>query len=243
MTDNGYGEAIINPGKQASVRVAGKEYLRLGIKTHVITEADRLEEVCLHYARPLLRPGDILFITEKAAACTQGRAYPLGEIQARPLARLLCRFVTKTPHGIGLGIPETMEMALRECGTARILLAACISALGKLLGRKGWFYLAAGPGARAIDGPCDCTLPPYNRCVVLGPDKPDALASAVARAVGALVAITDINDLGGEILGLSPASFGAPAASLDRALLREILADNPLGQSREQTPLGIIRPC
>ena len=54
------------------------------------------------------------------------------DIHPRRLAVLLSRFVTKTPHGIGLGIPETMEMALRGCGTLRILFAAFIGAIGKL---------------------------------------------------------------------------------------------------------------
>jgi hypothetical protein len=37
-------------------------------------------------------------------------------------------------------MPETMEMALRECGRLRILFAAFISAVGKLFGVRGWFY-------------------------------------------------------------------------------------------------------
>ena len=31
------------------------------------------------------------------------------DIKPRPLAKFLCKFVLKTPYGIGLGIPETME--------------------------------------------------------------------------------------------------------------------------------------
>ena len=56
-------------------------------------------------------------------ACTQSRAIPMEDIKPRKLAVTLSRYVTKTP-GIGLGIPETMEMALQECGTLRILFAA-----------------------------------------------------------------------------------------------------------------------
>ncbi|MFR3992055.1 MAG: hypothetical protein ACLTY5_05725 [Angelakisella sp.] len=66
------------------------------------------------------------------------------EIKPRPLAKFLCKFVLKTPYGIGLGIPETMEMAIRECGTFRILVAAAVSAVGKLFGIRGWFYKVAG---------------------------------------------------------------------------------------------------
>ena len=156
------------------------------------------------------------------------------DIKPRRLAVILSHFVTKTPHGIGLGIPETMEMALRECGTPRILFAAFIGAIGKLLGKHGWFYIIAGPKASSIDGPCHNTIPPYNECVVLGPLNPDETAADIAAHIGHPVLIVDINDLGGNILGSSE-----PA--LDRTLYARILKDNPLGQSHESTPMGIIR--
>ena len=43
-----------------------------------------------------------------------------------------------------------------------------------------------------------------------------------------------INDLGGVIMGAYP-------ADTDRDLMARVLKDNPLGQSHEQTPMGIIR--
>ena len=225
-----------NPGRQLPIEVDGRRYCRLPLKTHLITNRDDITRVARTYAQPHLKEGDILFLSEKAVACTQGRAVPLEQIKPRRLAVFLSGFVTKTPHGIGLGMPETMEMALRECGTARILLAAAVGALGKLLGRRGWFYVAAGPKAASIDGPTPNTIPPYNRCVVLGPEEPDRVAREVSLAVGVPVLIVDINDLGGVILGSSH-------RELDRKRLARILGDNPLGQCREQTPMGIIRPC
>ena len=160
---------VVNPGKNEIIEVEGKRYRRLCIKTHVITDADNITDVVMRYAAPEMQEGDTLFITEKAVACTQKRAIPMKEIKPRPLAKFLCKFVLKTPYGIGLGIPETMEMAIRECGTFRILVAAAVSAVGKLFGIRGWFYKVAGEKARSIDGPCDCTLPPYNEYVVLVP--------------------------------------------------------------------------
>lgn len=225
---------VINPEKQELIEADGRYYRRMAIRTHVFTRDDNLIDAVRRYAEKLLLPGDILFLSEKAVACTQHRAIPLTDIHPRPLARFLCRFVHKTPCGIGLGIPETMEMALRECGTPRILAAAVVSAFGKLIGRHGWFYRIAGPRAASIDGPCPCTIPPYNHCVVLGPENPDETAQTLAEALGCPVAIVDINDLGAAILGASE-------ASLDRGLLCRILRDNPLGQGRQSTPLGIIR--
>lgn len=226
--------ATVNEGKNLIINVDGADYARIPIKTHVITDKDKLADVFAKYVKPVAEPEDIAFISEKAVACTQKRAIPMKDINPRPLAKFLCKFVYKTPYGIGLGIPETMEMALRECGTIRILFAAFVSAIGKLFRQRGWFYMLAGDKARAIDGPCDYTLPPYNEYVVLGPRDPDNSAREAAQACGCKVCVVDINDLGGNILGVSD-------ESMDKPKLVKILADNPLGQSSQQTPIGIIR--
>lgn len=241
MTDNeiktlhpSQADYVINPEKSELITVDDQRYHRLCIKTHVITDKDNLADVVEKYAVPLLQQGDILFITEKAVACVQHRAFPLEDIHPTPLALLLSKFVIKTPHGIGLGMPETMEMALQECGTIRILAAAAVSVVGKAVHRHGLFYKVAGYQASSIDGPCHFTLPPYNHYVVLGPNEPDKVAAEISSQIGKRVIITDINDLGGNILGVSD-------QHMDRSLLCRILKDNPLGQSSEQTPLGIIR--
>ena len=223
-----------NPGKQLVRTVDGTDYLRIPIKTHLITKEHRIADVAAQYASPLLQEGDILFISEKAVACTQDRAYPMEDIKPRKLAITLSKYVTKTPHGIGLGIPETMEMALRECGTLRILFAAACSVAGKLLGRKGWFYIVAGEKARGIDGPTHGTIPPYDHYVVLAPDNPRKVARELDKALGCPVAIVDINDLGANILG-----FSRKEPSL--RFLEQVLGDNPLGQGGESTPMGLIR--
>lgn len=225
---------LVNKGKEEIIEADGVRYSRFCIRTHIITDKDDIVDVAVRYAKPHLEKDDLLFITEKIVGCTQGRAIPLTEIRPRRLAVILSRFVLRTPYGIGLAMPETMEMALRECGTARILLASAISAIGKLFGKRGWFYKIAGENARAIDGPCECTIPPYNEYVSLAPLDPDSVAKKVSKAVGTEVIITDINDLGGNILGTS-------SDSIDKVLCVKILKDNPLGQSREQTPMGIIR--
>lgn len=227
-------ELIVNEEKNGIINVDGTDYTRYAIKTHVITDKDNICDVAVKYAKPHVQEGDIFFISEKAVACTQRRAIPMDEIHPRPLAKFLCKFVLKTPYGIGLGIPETMEMALQECGTVKILFAAAISAVGKLFRKRGWFYKIAGPKARAIDGPCEFTLPPYNHYVVLSPADPDKVAKEISEAIGCAATVVDINDLEGQILGTS-------SPDMDRELLVKMLKDNPLGQCSEQTPMGIIR--
>ena len=225
-----------NDGKVLSVTTDAGTFKRIPIRTRVVMPGDDLDAFVTEYAGEVVEPGDTLFVTEKIVAITQGRSYTLDEIEPRPLARLLSKYVVKTSYGIGLGMPETMEMALRECGTPRILFAAAVSAVTKLFGRRGDFYRIAGDKARAIDGPTDGTIPPYDRAVVLGPTEPDAVAERLKALLGTpgAVAVVDINDIGGNILG----------STLDRAgeaQLVRILSDNPLGQGRQSTPMGIIR--
>ena len=228
-------EYKVNEGKRPIIEVNGGRYVRLPIKTHLITDKDDIVETAKKYGGPVLsEKDDILFISEKCVACTQGRAIPIEDIHPRKLAVFLSHFVTKTPAGIGLGMPETMEYALRECGTPRILLAAAVSAVGKVLKRKGWFYDVAGYKARSIDGPTANTIPPYNKCVVLGPLEPDKVAKEIADALGYRTIIVDINDLDGQILGASD-------SGIDRELYARVLKDNPLGQDCESTPMGVIR--
>lgn len=224
-----------NEGKKGTIIVDGSEYLRLPISTHLITKDDNILDVAEKYGKPMLQPGDILFISEKIVACTQDRAIPLKDIKPRKLAYTLSKYVVKTPHGIGLGMPETMEYALKECGTLRILFAAFCSVVGKkIFHKKGWFYAVAGYKARSIDGPCHNTIPPYNQYVVLGPLKPDRVARQIKERIGFDTCIVDINDLEGQVLGVSD-------KSLSKALYARILKDNPLGQDDQQTPMGIIR--
>jgi F420-0:gamma-glutamyl ligase-like protein len=225
-----------NAGKALTVSIEGSSYARIPIRTRVVMPGDDLDEFVREYAEAVVRHGDLLFVTEKIVAITQGRSYLVEDIKPRRLALFLSKYVTRTPYGIGLGMPETMEMALRECGTLRILFASAVAAVTKAFGRKGDFYRIAGDKARAIDGPTSGTIPPYNKAVVLGPERPGEVAEHLKALLGGVpdVAVVDINDLGGNILG----------STLDKAgekRLVAILKDNPLGQGHQSTPLGVVR--
>lgn len=223
-----------NKGKRVEINTSYGCFARYPISTPVIRQGDDIAEVLRESLNGRMEKGDICFISEKSVACAQGRAILMEDIHPGALATVLSRFVHKSSHGIGLSMPETMEVALRECGVARILLASAVSAVGKLFGRKGWFYLVAGEKAAAIDGPCPNTIPPYNRCVVPAPLHPDRECRRLSLALGCSVAIVDVNDLGGRVLGVS-------SEKLDRRLIVQALRDNPLGQGDEHTPAGILR--
>jgi hypothetical protein len=225
----------VNEGKAPVVTADGERFGCFAIKTKVVTEKDSFSGIIEEYAAPNIEHGDVLFISEKMLACTQNRAIPTASIRAGFLARFLSGRVTKSAAGIGLSMPETMQCAIKECGVLRILLAAVIGALGKIFRRKGWFYKAAGYKAACIDGPCDYTIPPDNRCVVLAPKDAARAASEASKILGGIpVLIVDVNDLGGRIL--------AASHPVNRRRVLELLRQNPLGQSSESTPMGILRP-
>ncbi|MCL2166574.1 MAG: coenzyme F420-0:L-glutamate ligase [Clostridiales bacterium] len=229
------GEGLrINKGKKRLVQWGDECYLCFVIKSKVVSQHDRLADIIKTYAEPVVEEGDILFVSEKMVACAQGRAIPLSAIEPCFFARFLSRFVTKSSAGIGLSMPETMQCAIDECGVIRIVAAAAVGMAGKLLGKKGWFYRIAGYRAACIDGPCNYTIPPYNQYVVLAPLNPDKTAATMSRQLGGMtVLIIDANDIGVEILGSSH--------NIDTDKARGLLKQNPLGQSCESTPMGILR--
>ena len=222
-----------NEDRELHATIGGVVYARHPVRTHLVTAADDAADVVRRYAGALGDDVRLVAVSERMVAITQGRSYPIKDIRPGRLARLLERFVTRPGYGIGLGSAETMELAIREVGAPRILLAAAASAVTKPFGVHGVFYRIAGPQAKAIDGPTSYTIPPYNHAATLGPSDPDGAARTLATAVGAPLAIIDANDAGCAVLGASP--------GVDRRFVERLFADNPLGQAREQTPICVVR--
>jgi asparagine synthase (glutamine-hydrolysing) len=229
----------------ATSHADGRAYARVPVRTRLFVAGDSLEAgVRDGLIEALgtgggLQDGDVVAVSEKAVAICQGRSFPVEDIRVRPLARMLSRFVGKTASGIGLGIPATMELALREVGAGRILVASAAAAVTKPFGVKGVFYRVAGPAVRAIDGPTHGTIPPYDGHAKMGPADPEGVARDLAAALSAEgarvgVAVIDANDIGVNVLGTSPAVAPEVVASL--------LRDNPLGQGTQQTPVALLRP-
>ncbi|HET7397678.1 MAG TPA: asparagine synthase (glutamine-hydrolyzing), partial [Intrasporangium sp.] len=123
------------------------------------------------------------FISEKIVAITQGRSYFLWDIKVGRPARILSRYVTRTPAGIGLGSPFTMQLAIEEAGLGRVLYASAGGAIGKLIGRRGLFYDLVGGDIRAIDGPTEYSVYPANVSAKLAPKDPDAVAARLSAAI------------------------------------------------------------
>jgi len=220
--------------KKPIIVVDGAEYLRILCKTKVFEKGDDPGKIAKEVINDKIQDGDILVISSKVVAVSQGRAIPEREIKVGLMARVMWRFVQKVPYGIGLRSPATFQSAINECGHLKILLAAIAGVIGKFLGRRGDFYRVAGMQAATIDAAHTCPIKPYDECVILGPKEPEKVSEDIKNKTGFETAVMDINDIGGSwVLGCTN--------GIDKGLLQNIMRDNPMGQKTEQTPICIVR--
>ena len=223
-----------NEDKRLTIEVDGATYAHYPLQTKLVSAGDDIVSIVKGVVEPHLEPGDLVVVSEKIVAISQGRAFRVEEVRPSFWARLLSRFVSKPSWGIGLGSPETMELALQEAGLPRILIAAALSFPPRLVGIRGLFYIIADKNIAAIDGPTPYTIPPYNRYAKLPPKDPGRVAKEISSTLGgALVAIIDANDFGQRVLGAS--------AGVHKRTVEKLFADNPLGQEAQQTPVALVR--
>lgn len=195
---------IINKDKETIVRYKNESYCCYAIRTHVVSAKDKLADIFEKYVSPTVIKDDIVFVSEKMVACTQGRAVALKDISAGRLATFLSGYVRPTSAGIGLGTPKIMQCAIDEAGKLRILTAAAAGFVGRLFRQKGWFHVVAGRRVSSIDGPSEWTLPPYNEYVILAPTNGEETAKEISTLLGGnTVLIVDVNDIGASVLASS----------------------------------------
>ena len=244
-----------NGEKKADIKsdVDGKTYTRYPLRTELVSKETDLDKFVNRYVSAFAKTMNKeitgkkwqLFISEKIIATMQGRSYFIWDVNPRWSARTLSRFVKRTPAGIGLGNPATMELAIQEAGAPKIWLATIAGAAGKVVGKKGLFYITAGSDVRAIDGPTPYSAYPANVSAKLPPKDPDTVAKHISGLIRKNekipkamrenfngVVVIDSNDIGRNILGKDCAD--------DDALLASKFADNPLGQARQLTPMAIV---
>jgi hypothetical protein len=160
----------------------------------------------------------------------KGRAYLPEQIKPALLAKILCKF---TDRKGSLTSPYGMQCAINEVGWFRILVAAIIGGIGKLLGRKGWFFIIAGRQVALIDDFAG-TMPPYHRHVVLGPKDPDKVCDMIKEKTGVDAVIIDANDL-------HKADCVGASKGVDKKYVEKLFLDNPSGNSEQQTPIVVIK--
>lgn len=244
-----------NEGKEISISVGHDTWLRYPVKTELFAKGDdfagkiakdvaqfRTTLATDHKHMHLSEAKWLVIVSEKVVAISQGRSYFIWDIKPGWPAKTLSHFVTKTPYGIGLGSPWTMQLAIQEVGLLKIAFAAVASIITKPFGIKGVFYRIAGRTVASIDGPTEYSLYPSNVSAKLGPKEPKQAAEEISSAVRDVlppesldlfegVVIIDANDLGRDILG-NDSRYSDSAVA-------EIMRDNPMGQGSEQTPIVI----
>ncbi len=228
-----------NKGKNLEIGVRGVMYLRLPIKTPLITEKDDIVNLITEYVAPHLMPGDLIFISEKIVALTQGRIVNFNNIRPSKLARLLARNIhngygTKNFRGFGHGTPMAMQLLIEEIGILRVIFAAAISAFTRPLGIKGLFYIICGKRAKSIDCPMSFIIQPYTHYAKLPPVNPVGVARKIQTKFGNEVVIVDANYLG-------VFSLGKSSSAVQEKFIQDVFCDNPAGQSDELTPFFIVR--
>ena len=218
-----------------TVVVEGKVFERVPIRTPVLMPGDDIPTIIRTHAGAQLRAGDTVVLSESAVAIMQGRARDWRTIHPGRLAQFLSARVTKTTWGTGLASPYAMQYAIELTGAWRMILAAVAQVFGRLLRRKGWFYLVAGLNARMMDAEHTMGIADFYECCIPAPNDPPGTARKLKAATGHDIAICDINDI-------NPAWCVATTLSKERKrLLERSFDDNPLGQTNEQTPIGIWR--
>lgn len=206
-------------------------YEIIPIKTKILTHHDDIVNAIVEYGGTQIGPNDVVCVAESVVAITQGTALRCDQIRPGFWAFLLSRLF---PSKGSISSPYSMQMLINYSGTLRVLWAVLLGSLAKCVGVAGVFYRTAGYQARLIDDVTG-TMPPFDKHIVPGPEKPVEVSEKIKAATGAFGAcIADVNDLKrSHILGTS--------AGVDAALVAQILIDNPFGNDSQKTPICIIK--
>lgn len=228
-----------NGNRTLDIETSRGKWLRLPIKTPVITEKDDLMKVLEMYVRPHIQSGDILYVSEKIVALTQGRIIPYRNVKVTPLARLFARKVNNKLHtkefkGFGHGTAMGMQLLIEEAGYLRALFAAGVAALTLPLGIHGAFYYLVGKQAKSVDCPMSFSIHPYLHYAKLAPIKPWKVAQEIKERFGNDTVIIDANYRGSFTLAIA-------GKGVTEKFSQELFRDNPSGQSEEMTPFILAR--
>jgi len=207
-----------------------RRIVAIPVRTPLLRSGDDLPTLMRQCLTGMLKPDDVICVSETAVAIVQGRSIPAETIRPSRLARVLAR---RAGSYASVNQPESMQLVLENAGTLKVLAAAAAGAAGRIIGRRGDFYRILGAAVAEIDGYTG-TMPPYERHIVLGPRDPHIVAQTIAQVCGAHACVVDANDLGkAEVLGSS--------ASVRADVVRLCLLHNPAGNSDQQTPVVLLK--
>jgi hypothetical protein len=224
----------IQPGRK--IVVDGITYERFPIRVPRLIEfGEGLEPVLKEFVAPHFQKGDWVAISEKIVSISQNLVRHISTVKVSPLARFITLGVKKHKNMTAWSRPEKMQVAIEIVGAPRILLAAGVGVVGKLVGKRGWFWIVAGHRVSEIDGFIPEDMYPYTEWGVLPPPDPQSDMERVERETGMPAVTADANFIDVQVLGVSK------GVGLDKKTVRRVLLDNPLGQGNKMTPFVIVR--
>jgi len=86
--------------KKEIVLIEGKNYLRIPVKTRILSSGEDIVDIIREYTDGLIEKGDVIVISESPLAITQGRAVAVEDIKIGFLASFLWRFVGKVSYNV-----------------------------------------------------------------------------------------------------------------------------------------------
>ncbi len=225
------------PYREKKVKIKYPDIKKIPVKTSLIREGNNLYDIVDEHTKNMRQKSDIITVSSCVAAMCEERSVTVDTIFPSALAKIVSRFVSHKDVPFGgaapLANPAAMEIAIREAGAVRIVFAAFIGAIGRLLHTSGWFYRVAGEQAAMIDDP-PAAIPPFDYAVIPGPKDSFAVSEKIKEVTGCEAAIIDANDLGDAwAVGYS--------SGVNKNKLEAILSDNPAGNEDQQTPIVIVR--
>ena len=201
------------------------------IKTPILTHQDDIVDAIKKYGGENIGSRDVVCVAESVVAITQGTAVRCDDLHPGVLAKFLSHLF---PAKGSISSPYSMQMLINYSGSLRVLTGVVLGTLAKCVGVAGVFYRTAGYQARLIDDVTG-TMPPYDKHIVPGPERPCEVSEQIKIATGAFGAcVADVNDLKrSHILGTSK--------GVDANLVAQILIDNPFVNDSQKTPICIIK--
>lgn len=224
-----------NENKEILREVNGKKFNRYAIKTHFVKIGENYIDIIEKYIKPIYKAGDFISISEKIISLCQKRVIYRKDMQVSFLAKFLSKFAMSSNAGIGVDSPYKMQVAINLCGRFKVIYAAILAGIGKLFGKNGIFYNIVGQEISGLDGFYGKVFPEYSEYGIRIPENSNEVCDEIYNKLGIKAMIVDANDFNVEILGKSN------CIEYDDKALKQIIKDNPAGQSRQLTPIILIR--
>jgi len=224
-----------NENKNVEILSGSDTYSRHAITTHYVQIGEDYIKIIEKYVKDLYQEGDILSISEKIIGLCQNRVVYKKDVKVGLLAKFLSKFAMRSDAGVGVDNPYKMQFAIMMCGRLKVIYAAIMGGIGKLFHKKGVFYEIVGQEISGLDGFYGKVFEDYAEFGIRIPENSTGVCNEIFEKTGVKAMIVDANDLNVEILG--------KCDDIDKTEdeLKTLIIDNPAGQSKELTPLILIR--